>query len=106
MSILFHCLKRNLKRSIKYIINNRNGSCVDNNNNVCQVYKITVKNASAASNYISGKLELNAGNNQNLKWAEIPRLTNPTLKSMVKRHDDITLASNVFLHPKNKKNII
>ena len=93
-----------LDEYITSAVTGRNGSCVDdNNNNVCQVYKITVKNASAASNYISGKLELNAGNNQNLKWAEISGLTNPTLKSMVKRHDDITLASNVFFTAQEQK---
>ena len=74
----------------------RNGSCVDdNNNNVCQVYKITVTN-SGASVHVNGTLTLSAKNNPNLKWAEISGTTSPTLKSNVNSNTYMQLASNEY----------
>ena len=74
----------------------RNGSCVDdNNNNVCQVYKITVTNSGSAL-YVNGTLTLSAKNNPNLKWAEISGTTNPTLKSNVNSNTYMQLTSNEY----------
>ena len=74
----------------------RNGSCVDdNNNNVCQVYKITVTN-SGASVYVNGTLTLSAKNNPNLKWAIISGTTSPTLKSNVNSNTYMQLTSNEY----------
>ena len=67
-----------------------NGSCVDgNNNNVCQVYKITVKNGGSTTTQLNGEVVLDAKNNPNLKWAVISgeaSWTKPTLKSNVYSH--------------------
>ena len=74
----------------------RNGSCVDdNNNNVCQVYKITVTNSGSAL-YVNGTLTLSAKNNPNLKWAEISGTTSPTLKSNVNSNTYMQLTSNEY----------
>ena len=74
----------------------KNGSCVDdNNNNVCQVYKITVTN-SGSSVHVNGTLTLSAKNNPNLKWAEISGTTSPTLKSNVNSNTYMQLASNEY----------
>ena len=74
----------------------RNGSCVDdNNNNVCQVYKITVTNSGAAV-HVNGTLTLSAKNNPNLKWAEISGTTSPTLKSNVNSNTYMQLTSNEY----------
>ncbi len=74
----------------------RNGSCVDdNNNNVCQVYKITVTNSGSAV-HVNGTLTLSAKNNPNLKWAEISGTTSPTLKSNVNSNTYMQLTSNEY----------
>ena len=74
----------------------RNGGCVDdNNNNVCQVYKITVTNSGSAL-YVNGTLTLSAKNNPNLKWAEISGTTSPTLKSNVNSNTYMQLTSNEY----------
>ena len=73
----------------------RNGSCVDDNNsNVCQVYKITLKNSGGSSVYVNGTLKLNARANPNLKWAMISGTTNPTLTSSVNKHNYTILTEN------------
>ena len=82
----------------------RNGSCIDDNNNsVCQVYKIEVKNNSAAAISVSGKLELNEGNNPNLKWAEISGLTNPTVLSSKNSYSYKKLKTNVSFNANETK---
>ena len=73
----------------------RNGSCVDDNNsNVCQVYKINLKNNGGSSVYVKGTLRLNAGANPNLKWAIISGTTEPTLISSVNSHSYKILTEN------------
>ena len=73
-----------LSEYITSAITGRNGNCIDDNdNNVCQVYKITVKNNSATTLYVNGRLTIDAKNNPNLKWAKISGITSPTLESSV-----------------------
>ena len=73
----------------------RNGSCVDDNNsNVCQVYKINLKNNGGSSVYVKGTLRLNAQANPNLKWAIISGTTEPTLVSSVNSHSYKILTEN------------
>lgn len=60
----------------------RNGSCVDDNfNNVCQVYKILVTNTSDVALSLNGTLEIDNGNNPNLKWARIDATTDTIFTS-------------------------
>ena len=81
----------------------RNGSCVDdNNNNVCQVYKITVTN-SGASVHVNGTLTLSAKNNPNLKWAIISGTTNPTLVSSVNPYSYVKLTENELYNSNESK---
>ena len=91
----------------QYITNaviGRNGSCIDdNNNNVCQVYKITLKNNSAVTVYVNGTLTLNAKNNPNLKWAMISGTTNPTLTSTINTHTFVTLTENELYNANQQK---
>ena len=68
-----------------------NGSCVDgNNNNICQVYKITVKNGGSSTVPFNGEVVLDAKENPNLKWAvisgEATSGAKPTLKSNAYSH--------------------
>ena len=73
-----------LDSAITNAVIGRNGSCIDDNNNsVCQVYQITVKNTSNASIKVDGVVELNSNANSNLKWA---RISSPT--------DSVSLLSN------------
>ena len=73
----------------------RNGSCVDDNNsNVCQVYKITLKNSGGSTVYVNGTLKLNAKANPNLKWAMINGTTEPTLTSSINKHNYTVLTEN------------
>ena len=82
----------------------RNGSCIDdNNNNVCQAYKITLKNNSAVTVYVNGTLTLNAKNNPNLKWAMINGTTNPTLTSTINTHTFVTLTENELYNANQQK---
>ena len=81
----------------------RNGSCVDdNNNNVCQVYKITVTN-SGASVHVNGRLNLDAKNNPNLKWAVISGTTNPTLVSNANPYSYVKLTENELYNSNESK---
>ena len=81
----------------------RNGSCVDdNNNNVCQVYKITVTNSGSAV-YVNGRLNLDAKNNPNLKWAIISGTTNPTLVSSVNPYSYVKLIENELYNSNESK---
>ena len=81
----------------------RNGSCVDdNNNNVCQVYKITVTN-SGASVHVNGRLKLDAKNNPNLKWAIISGTTNPTLVSNVNPYSYAKLTKKELFNANESK---
>ena len=81
----------------------RNGNCVDdNNNNVCQVYKITVTN-SGASVHVNGRLNLDAKNNPNLKWAIISDATNPTLVSSVNPYSYVKLTENELYNSNESK---
>lgn len=83
----------------------RKGSCVDdNNNNVCQVYKITLKNSGSSSVFVTGTLTLNANNNSNLKWTEITDTTEPELKSNINQNTYTLLASNEFYNVNEEKN--
>ena len=76
------------------------GNCVDDNENaVCQVYEIVVKNTSNTALQVTGKLELNAGSNPNLKWTLIDgyndgMTTNPNLESDIKTHEDTIITDN------------
>jgi len=59
--------------------------CVDQNNNkVCEVYQITVKNSGNKALNIDGMLQLNIGNNIHLKWA---RITNPDSPGLYPKTD-------------------
>jgi len=59
-----------LDSAIASAVKGTQGNCInDNLNAVCQVYLITVKNTSSTTVYLTGKIELNAGTNPNLKWA-------------------------------------
>ena len=81
----------------------RNGSCVDdNNNNVCQVYKITVTNSGSAV-YVNGRLNLDAKNNPNLKWAIISGTTNPTLVSSASPYTYTKLIENELYNSNQSK---
>ena len=82
----------------------RKGSCVDdNNNNVCQVYKITLKN-NGASVYVNGTLTLSANLNFNLKWAQISGPTSPTLTSNIHSNTYMQLTSNELYNSGEEKN--
>ena len=81
----------------------RNGSCVDdNNNNVCQVYKITVTNSGSAV-HVNGRLNLDAKNNPNLKWAIISGTTNPTLVSNANPYSYVKLTENELYNSNESK---
>ena len=81
----------------------RKGSCIDdNNNNVCQVYKITVKN-NGASLYVNGKIEIDAKNNPNLKWAQISGTTSPTLTSSTHEYSYTKLIQNEYYNSSQSK---
>ena len=81
----------------------RNGSCVDdNNNNVCQVYKITVTNSGSAV-HVNGTLKLDAKNNPNLKWAIISGTTNPTLVSSASPYTYTKLIENELYNSNQSK---
>ena len=82
----------------------RKGSCVDdNNNNVCHVYKITLKNSGAAV-YVNGTVTLSANNNPNLKWAQISGPTSPTLTSNIHSNKYMQLTSNELYNSGEEKN--
>ena len=82
----------------------RNGSCVDdNNNNVCQVYEIKVKNTSEVAFSAEGVLFLNSNDNPNLKWARISGTTNPTLISGVNTPSIKLLAKDEFFSKDEEK---
>lgn len=69
--------------------------CVDvDGNNVCQIYKINVENASEYSTIFKGTLLLSATENsnyENLKWAEITYSENPTVFGTIKPMSDLVL---------------
>ena len=89
-----------LDSAITKAVVGRNGSCIDDNNNaVCQVYKITLKNASSSTVEVDGYVELNAGNNPNLKWAQVSgdgSTEEPTLESEVNSYPSTTLTTKEF----------
>ena len=92
-----------LDEFITSAVTGRNGSCIDdNNNNVCQVYKITVKN-NGASLYVNGKIEIDAKNNPNLKWAQISGTTSPTLSSDVHAYSYTKLLQNEYYNSSQSK---
>ena len=92
-----------LDEFITSAVTGRNGSCIDdNNNNVCQVYKITVKN-NGASLYVNGKIEIDAKNNPNLKWAQISGTTSPTLSSDVHAYSYTKLIQNEYYNSSQSK---
>ena len=83
----------------------RNGSCIDdNNNNVFQVYKITLTNSGSSTVYVNGTLTLNAKNNPNLKWAMINGTTEPTLTSSINNNNYVTLTENELYNVSETKN--
>ena len=83
----------------------RNGSCIDdNNNNVCQVYKITLTNSGSSTVYVNGTLTLTAKNNPNLKWAMINGTTEPTLTSSINNNNYVTLTENELYNVSETKN--
>ena len=92
-----------LDEFITSAVTGRNGSCIDdNNNNVCQVYKITVKN-NGASLYVNGKIEIDAKNNPNLKWAQISGTTSPTLTSSTHEYSYTKLIQNEYYNSSQSK---
>ena len=94
-----------LDNYITSAVTGRKGSCVDDNsNNVCQVYKITLKNNGSSSVFVTGTLALDAKNNPNLKWAEITDITNPAQKSAYNKSSYSLLTSNEFYNENEEKN--
>ena len=97
-----------LDSAITKAVVGRNGSCIDDNNNaVCQVYKITLKNASSSTVEVDGYVELNAGNNPNLKWAQVSgdgSATEPTLESAVNAYSTTTLTTKELYQVSETKN--
>ena len=92
-----------LDEFITSAVTGRNGSCIDdNNNNVCQVYKITVRN-NGASLYVNGKIEIDAKNNPNLKWAQISGTTSPSLTSEVNPYSYTKLIQNEYYNSSQSK---
>ena len=92
-----------LDEFITSAVTGRKGSCIDDNtNNVCQVYKITVKN-NGASLYVNGKIEIDAKNNPNLKWAQISGTTSPTLSSDVHAYSYTKLIQNEYYNSSQSK---
>ena len=92
-----------LDEFITSAVTGRNGSCIDdNNNNVCQVYKITVKN-NGASLYVNGKIEIDAKNNPNLKWAQISGTTSPSLTSSTHEYSYTKLIQNEYYNSSQSK---
>jgi len=82
----------------------RNGSCIDdNNNNVCQVYQIKVKNTSSVSLYANGTVTLDNKNNPNLKWAQISGTTSPTLVSSVNTPSTVKLVEDELFTANQEK---
>ena len=84
------------------VVGRNNKSCIDDNGNeVCQVYQIHVTNVSTTSVNVDGIVNLTAGSNSNLKWAQISHAvtpqnqTKPTLLSVVNNHDYQKLVRNV-----------
>ena len=84
------------------VVGRNNKSCIDDNGNeVCQLYQIHVTNVSTTTVYVDGTVELTAGSNSNLKWAQISHAvtetntTKPTLLSEVNNHDYQELVRNV-----------
>jgi len=83
------------------VVGRNNKSCIDDNGNeVCQVYQIHVTNVSTTSVNVDGIVNLTAGSNSNLKWAQISHAvttqnqTKPTLLSEVNNHGFRTLVTN------------
>ena len=83
------------------VVGRNNKSCIDDNGNeVCQVYQIHVTNVSTTSVNVDGIVNLTAGSNSNLKWAQISHAVNtqnqtkPTLLSEVNNHDYQELVTN------------
>ena len=76
------------------------GNCVDDNENaVCQVYEVKVKNTSNASIKIDGLLRLNVGNNENLKWTLIEEYEDgmaekPNIVGEINKHQITTITAN------------
>ena len=94
-----------LDSAITNAVIGRNGSCIDDNNNsICQVYQITVKNTSSSAISVNGKVKLNAGNNPNLKWAQISGTTSPTLVSSINTYSVVNLTSNELYNANETKN--
>ena len=82
-----------------------NGKCIDGNNNtICKVYSVTIKNISTTAPVnVNATLELNAGSNPNLKWAEISGTTSPTLVSSVFPHTTTSWLNEVEYQPNEER---
>ena len=72
----------------------KSGCIDDNNNTVCNVFKVTLKNSSSSSVHVNGTLELTADNIPNLKWAVISGTSNPTLVSSINPKATTVLTEN------------
>jgi len=84
-----------LDSAIEKAVIGKNGNCLDDNNNaICQVYKINVKNTSSIATFFSGTLELTIANNTNLRWAKISGISNTTLESKVNTRSDTLITTN------------
>lgn len=85
------------------------GNCVDDNENVvCQVYEAVVKNESNVGIIVNGTLELNAGNNSNLKWAIIDSYSDgmtskPNLVGNIKTYLETEITTNETYNAKEEK---
>jgi len=79
------------------VVGTNNKLCVDNNNNaICNVYKIVLKNNSQAPVYVDGTVELTASTMPNLKWARISGTSSPLLISDVNAKNFITLTNEEY----------
>lgn len=77
--------------------------CIDiNSNNVCQIYKVSVDNASDYSTSFRSSLKLIASKNSgytNLKWAEIMYNDTPTLLGEIKSMSDTNWKTSYGIGP-------
>ena len=85
-------------------LNGTNGQqCIDiNGNNVCQIYKVSVDNASDYSTSFRSSLKLIASKNSgytNLKWAEIMYNDTPTLLGEIKSMSDTNWKTSYGIGP-------
>ena len=78
---------------IQAVIGTNNKMCIDgNDNSVCQVYQVTLKNIGNYTINVNGTIKLTANNNVNLKWAEISGTSSPSLIKSINGYE-----KNIFV---------